>query len=39
MLNFTFKFFVFTLILTSNLALSIKNKKKVKTNLVIQNKN
>ena len=38
MLNFTFKFFVFTLILTSNLALSIKNKKKVKTNLVIQNK-
>ena len=38
MLNFTFKFILFALILTSNLALSIKNKKKVKTNLVIQNK-
>ena len=38
MLNFTFKFILFALILTSNFALSIKNKKKVKSNLEIQNK-
>ena len=37
MLNFTFKFILFALILTSNLALSIKNKKKVKSNLELQN--
>ena len=37
MLNFTFKFILFALILTSNFALSIKNKKKVKSNLELQN--